>query len=355
MNNENETLKNIRKLLDDGKCDEALEICNSYSLSSSNIDYFKALILLKIGKKNNDKVKLRQSIAICNSYSQYDNGFKSIKYEATLLLQGIEIRKTRNNFPHNPAVNKIYTRVYYNDITADAIKEADIPQFRKEILLLAYYEKNNRTMGLKYIKELMKKYHNDKTKLRLINTLYDKFSRKDKKIYYNLGAYGNIINATLDLNYKKSADNSGHIVSSDSSDKVTITQLENKSEKTKMVTNLNVNSYVSCQGKRINSRYDIIETGNYKYKNKGQLKTEDKVLIKDLFSTEILEVQKLLYLKMQSTNIKNRQDAIKAFDNFELLIEKDVDDRLALDKTLKVLKILNLIDDDSEKIKKYIK
>ena len=58
---------------------------------------------------------------------------------------------------------------------------------------------------------------------------------------------------------------------------------------------------------------------------------------------------------MQSTNIKNRHDAIKAFDNFELLIEKDVDDRLALDKTLKVLKILNLIDDDSEKIKKYIK
>ena len=37
------------------------------------------------------------------------------------------------------------------------------------------------------------------------------------------------------------------------------------------------------------------------------------------------------------------------------LREKDVDDRLALDKTLKVLKILNLIDDDSEKIKKYIK
>ena len=58
---------------------------------------------------------------------------------------------------------------------------------------------------------------------------------------------------------------------------------------------------------------------------------------------------------MQSTSIKNRQDAIKAFDNFELLIEKDVDDRLALDKTLKVLKILNLIDDDNEKIKKYVK
>ena len=34
---------------------------------------------------------------------------------------------------------------------------------------------------------------------------------------------------------------------------------------------------------------------------------------------------------------------IKAFDNFELLIEKDVDDRLALDKTLKVLKILKFI------------
>lgn len=58
---------------------------------------------------------------------------------------------------------------------------------------------------------------------------------------------------------------------------------------------------------------------------------------------------------MQSTNIKNRQDAIKAFDNFELLIEKDADDRLALDKTLKVLKMLNLIDDDNEKIKKYVK
>lgn len=44
MNNENETLKNIRKLLDDGKCDEALEICNSYSLSSSNIDYYLRLV-----------------------------------------------------------------------------------------------------------------------------------------------------------------------------------------------------------------------------------------------------------------------------------------------------------------------
>lgn len=354
MKNTNETLNDIRKLVGIGKYDEALEMCTNCSFSSADIDYYKALILLKLGKKSNDKIKLRQALAICNSYSEYDNGFSSIKREANILIQGIELRKSRNNFPYNIAVNKIFTRVYYNDITSDEIKEADIPQFRKEIILLAYYEKNNRTVGLKYIKELKKKYNGDKTKTRLINPLYERFACKNKMLY-DLGIYGSIINCSIDSNYKPISNNTCDVTYSNINDKNINVDLEKNGNVPKKVNNLNVSNYVSCQGKKVNSRYESVRTSNYKVRSKDTIKQENKILIKDIFSMEILEVQKELYLMMQSSDIKIRQNAIKAFDNFELLIEKSVNDTIALNKTLKLLKILNLVTDEDDNIKKYVK
>ena len=108
---------------------------------------------------------------------------------------------------------------------------------------------------------------------------------------------------------------------------------------------------VEVTGKRV-SRYDNVNS-----KPTPINVVENKVLIKDVFGYELLEVQKYLYVRMQLAN--TRVKAIKAWDNLETLMEKDINDKKSLDKIIKILKTISdnkLLDIEynENKVKKYL-
>ena len=80
-------------------------------------------------------------------------------------------------------------------------------------------------------------------------------------------------------------------------------------------------------------------------------------LIKDIFNKELIEVCKYLYVRMQGDDTKAK--AIKAWDNLEILMYSSIDDKVRLEKTVRVLDTISsndLLDIslNKEKVKRYL-
>ncbi len=81
--------------------------------------------------------------------------------------------------------------------------------------------------------------------------------------------------------------------------------------------------------------YNAIKTLNTRLLIKEEkIQTEKTLQLKDIFPQEILEIKKYLYVQMNIS--KNQARVIKAWDNFECLIEKDGKDKKAYLRLLKL-------------------
>jgi len=94
-----------------------------------------------------------------------------------------------------------------------------------------------------------------------------------------------------------------------------------------------IHKYVTSTGKPGFSRY----TQNNNNQLCSSSVSVNKVrLIKDVFSQEVLEIGKYLYVEMN--NFERQRDAIKAWDNFESLINKPSDNIEAMERMIRILK-----------------
>ena len=84
----------------------------------------------------------------------------------------------------------------------------------------------------------------------------------------------------------------------------------------------------------MNSRYSQSQTQVSKSVSINTNK--QTTLIKEHFKDEILEIGSYLYLQMGNDEL--RKDAIKAWDNFEYLINHSTDDKEALTRMINLLK-----------------
>ena len=90
----------------------------------------------------------------------------------------------------------------------------------------------------------------------------------------------------------------------------------------------------------INTKYNRYNRYNSQETKKKELIKEQeiitkKIYIKDIFKEEVLEIGKYIYIEMN--NINSQRKAVKAWDNFECLINKTTDDKEAMIRMIRIL------------------
>ena len=175
-NNEITFLK-IEALYISGRIEEALYICDE------NSDKL-AFVVKKIELLRKQR-RLEEALKECNE-TKFKYSEEISKHREKILYrieQNRKISSVEKEYKENKEkvdsmisdnISILLTKIYIDDITYNEIKDADIDKWYKDILLIAYYEKHNRIMGLNLIKELKKDYANDKDKIKTLNNLFNR-------------------------------------------------------------------------------------------------------------------------------------------------------------------------------------
>lgn len=226
----------------------------------------------------------------------------------------------------NHEIDQLYSKLYYGTLTIDEIKNSDILEIKKDILILAYYNKNQMSQIPSYQKYCKKKYASIPEYLKILNKLFN--IANGQSHYFNIGIYNSILGANLIKNNQTTiAQEQEQIKPVIRKPKATTSTESDKIKKEKTVP-----KYATCVGVNVNNRYKqntLLPT------NVDDNKPEQ--LIKNTFPNEIEEIGKYLYCSMN--NPKNSKNAIKAWDNLSILIEKPITDQQAVDKMLRTIKI----------------
>ena len=276
-----------------------------------------------------------EALLICdNPLYKDDIGIRKLKQE----IMGICIDE-------KDEISITLTEVYADAITLEELKNKNIDGFKKNILLIAYYEKHNQQVGLNFIKQL-KKEEQEPANIKTLNILEQRFKSK-KNNYFDVNVYGNVLQRRVDLTLASTLEKkeeTGVIVHKEK--EYVIPKKEEKKEKKEK-------KILEISGNRVNNRYNTIND-----KPTPINVINNKVLIKDVFGYEIIEIQKYLYVRMQLAD--TRVKAIRAWDNLEVLANRDINDKASLEKIIKLLKVISTnkfldIEYNENKVKKYYK
>ena len=315
----------IKLLVIEHKYDLALELCNKpENIDNKNIQEQKLKILLLIYEQTNNQQYLEQALDLCKENAgikSFDKHNKKIQYNI----------KTNDI---NKDLTVLLTNIYYGTISKEEIENSNINPWEKSILLISYYEKNNKKMGITYLKKLKTEYKEIKEKLKIINILYERLNSRKTRIY-DISIYSKLLNCTINNSYIKKVE--------ENVDNQIVEKVNTNSEKL-IIKESNVTEKKLSQPKQIyttnGTKYnrhnrDIQEKDKKEIEKNKELIIK-KVYIKDIFPNEVIEIGKYLYIEMN--NSKNQQNAIKAWDNFECLINKTTDDVQAMNRMIRILK-----------------
>lgn len=336
--------KRIAILANMNRYKEALEICDKESfLDNEFVQFQKVLTLSKMSRYD-------EALEICNRANYRQNKyFKSQKN----VIKSLKNSALELNTYELTEKAKILTKIYANVEKLFEINNSNIEYFDKQILLIAFYEKHNRFAGVKLIKELKNKVV-ELDKIRILNNLLARLNAKKKK--FDIGVYEEILKTKVSFTYleeltenKKNEEMKEYVIE----ERKTVplkniintfnTQLTKKDKKIKETKE--EKNFVGQNGQFTNNRYNTVKTKNESKKEiikekeeKQTVKKTDKIILKEVFEPQIEEVQKYLYIKMQSTDLKTTRNAIKAWDIFDNMINKSINDRENLERFLHLLK-----------------
>lgn len=327
----------VKLLRKSNKYTKGLEICDKYPLNPFfQSQKVKILILQE---------KYDEALIVCNKFK--DN--KVIQSQKRNILT--ELSKSQNQLKgknnNSKIKSNILTKIYYNEITEDDILNSDLNDHDKSILLIAYYEKNNKQKGIKFVNERKRQVTLIEDK-KLLNKLLEKLICKKSK-NFDVLAYCAILECGI--MYKES---NKPIIK----DKVQTKQVVKECEIVKK--NININdtevkekqSIISVQGKKVTNENNVSS-----HKEVQQQKNVCRnILIKDIFSNELLEIEKYIYLEMG--NPKRQRDAVKAWDILESLSYKPITDKEAVKKMIHLIEVhsksTRTIKYDEKKYSKYL-
>ena len=255
---------------------------------------------------------------------------------------------------------EILTRIYAEDIKVEEIEKSSVSKWQKTMLVIAYYDKNNRKLGIEKAKEAKKEYTESPNKLKVINAILENLKSKKAKVF-SAEYYTKIWGVTVDfelaskINEEKKAieekENTSPIIET-KKELIDVRALEPKKEKVEPKTVVIGGNGITTNRFTSKGSNQTINTTN----NSNNVHEVKVLLIKEVFEEEITELKKYIYSLTMGED--TRKDAVKAWDNLEGLIDKPITDKAALDKLLKVLKRLEEIQYlkiDKEKVKKYSK
>lgn len=313
----------IKILYEMGHGDKALEECNrEFCRDNLTILSQKFSILIRFGKYEEVLNECKEE------YCEKNISIRCLKNEALTLKTNLELSKKRRA---NVSVNSkkrldlFLTQIYYDDIDIEQIKELNIDNCEKIILQIAYYEKHNKALGIRFVKSVKQNFEWTEEQRKIINRLSERLLIK-KTIIFDIQLYCEILKCSIDFNYKVSSEKNEEKLLFNEHSKP---KVESPTLVEKKIPKKEPRKMVGQEGKRLN-RYTNNQNHSTVVSNVIQ-----EVLLKDIFAREIFEIQKYIYLQMNGgTKSKN---AIQAWDNFENLINKKVDDQNAYDRLLHII------------------
>ena len=238
----------------------------------------------------------------------------------------------------------LLTKIAYGNISLDEITNADIDEFNKVILTVAYYEKNNKKNGIAYIKNL-KKTEEDPKRIKVLNKLLERLVIT-RPMIFDTTAYSTFTGKDINLNLKQKLTKEQEEPRKVITKKVVPLQVKRESNKNldKILDNIeksirnNVSKPIKVEQRKENKPIVVVPV-------KKEVKPEVinyNILIKDLFSREVTEISKSIYVQMIKPS--RYKDAAKAWDNFEVLVEKPIGDKEALRRFVSIISKFDNID-----------
>jgi len=363
-----EVVKQVRRLIFFEYWEEALDICNYFSYrNNTNIVVQQVKALFYLGNRDNDLEKIKKCYRLCLSIQGKQNmdvliqkiksGYPDVDWslyqphvkKTTEVSKTIEASKQLSSNPldkkQRSIVINLLSKIYCDFITTSEIESAELDDWNKDLLSLAYSHKHSREHAMALAKKLKQKYSEDENKIRILNQLLERIKIK-KGINFDIREYNRCLGVSLSF----------ELVSQILKKKAL--QEEAQSQiKPAPVKNLQIVSPVSqarvdrkpekrmvvVEGKPVTARYQQ-STSSIKG---GESQKNKELKIKDVFESEILQIGRQLYLQMgDPRNVKRGCDA---WDQLEILKEKSASDADA------IIRIVNIISRINLKVPNFIK
>ena len=368
--NTTETISEIQKLVKKGKYEEALKICAKDEYKDNTViqaerififnkklnDYDTAYMLWKEVKDSNDvniivngidllmkRGELKEALEYANNHVSEDIKYihrrlkllvalerkdevielaNDPRYKTDDVVRKIKeayLGKSMKNSKACDEITILLTRIYVGNITVEDIKNSDIDTYKQSLLLLAYYEKNNRNGAIGLLKKIKKTISQKEYKEKYSIIEERLLSKKSK--HFDIDFYMKLLDRFIDFDlaskYEKEIKEKEEekalvdYISSNKDKKEEKVENEIKKPVKSKVKDLTI--YTSVVGTRIN-RYSNI-TNNTNINNKQIIGG----LIKDEYANMVDYIGKYLYVRMQSMNNDVRSHAIKYWDSLEIL------------------------------------
>lgn len=258
-------------------------------------------------------------------------------------------------------VTTLLTKIYCGISSIDEIQNTNLDSFTKDILKIAYYDKQNRNdTGVSFIKKIKHTYKDEVSKIKILNNLQGIVS--SKKGIFDYKNYAKYLDCTIDSNLAIKIFESQKEEYISQTNNIELRKeepkIKEKISSTKVEPTIKKDTNISFVGNKVNSRYSSNEVIKARTLNTNVNTIEPTLLIKHYFEDEILEIGKILYVQMQDE--ERQKDAIKAWDKLEVLINKDVNDKVALTRMINLLERINqncdgvFIEYDKNKCKKLL-
>lgn len=338
--------KEINELMKEGKLEDALELCTEEACQKDLcILSQKIAILTHLGK-------LEEALELCTEEACTMNPV--INRQRRLIINKLKYVGIYDENNLNSIESELITKLYLDILKEDEIKSSDLIEWHKEVLLIGYYEKKNKTNVSQFIKELKEKYKDDYMILKDLNILRERLISKRK--FFDITIYETLLKASVNFNKaeeyleSKSKEDEFSCIETDKFDfnKQHVNVLNSMPKKSLKLDKQEVKQQakiIISSGKTIN-RFDKDKAQVSDIKNisnKEFIETKD-LLLKDIFKKEILEIQRQIYIRMQ--DFEQMVKACRAWDSFENLINMSINDKFALNKFRRILLSLEVINED---------
>ena len=309
----------IKELRQEQRYEEALVLCET--VDNINVDLQRIKILLELVRMNKQKYfdKLEEANRLCDKYAD-DRRFIEKRKNIESLTKIVE----------NEEATFLLTMLHFDSLELDDIDRSKLVEWDRFLLKIAYYHKYQKNNGLKFIKELKRKFQDDKDKIKVLNNLQNYVA--SKKTFFDPCLYTKYLKCTVDLTLDHLIKEKKEEPPVKKEKTVINIQPPVKKQEIKPEPKKEVSSFVSSTGKRVNNRYS---QNNLLNKNNDNSIKVEVLLIKDVFAEEVLSIQKYLYVMMN--DFSQQTKAIKAWDKFEYLINKKIDDKKALSDMINLL------------------
>lgn len=232
----------------------------------------------------------------------------------------------------------LLTKICCGCIQKEEIESSNISTWHKNLLWIAYYEKNCKSMGIKLIKELKRQCENELHR-KILNMLFERLTSR-RTLPFNGNPYVEYMSCQIDFNLIKELQQRSMTIpiKQDEGANIHLKNLSSSMEKEARtsVEQKKAEKFIVVEGERETPRYQHTDV---KKKELGQSNKEESLLIKDVYRKECSLMEENIYLRMHIPTM--REKAIEDWDKLKILMYKSSSDEDALMDIISLLERLN--------------